>query len=334
MARLSSLAFRTPIVLGALVLTSSCSTGAKSTSGTGTAHTTGVGATTTGAGGAGGNFGINGGTLDALNFAIVGDTRPTNENDTASYPTAVITKIWQEVEATSPHPAFALGTGDYQFASTTGANSGLQVGLYMTARATFTGPFFPTMGNHECTGATASNCVAGADGTNTTNLAAFLTKMLAPIQQTKPYYEIDIASTTAGAWTAKFVFVAANAWDATQSAWLDAALAKTTTYTFVLRHERSDVTTTPGVSPSAAIIVKHPFTALIVGHTHTYYHDPSTREIVVGNGGAPLGGNVNYGYVVANQRASDGAIEFQSIDYSTGKSIDSFGLKPDGTPAP
>ena len=334
MARLFGLAVRTPIVLGAALQIAACSNGGKSTAGTGSGHTTSVGVTSTGAGGSGGTFGIMGGTVDALNFAVVGDTRPMNENGTSSYPTAIITKIWQEVEATSPHPEFALGTGDYQFSSPTSTTAATQIDIYMKARAGYSGLFFPTMGNHECTGATASNCGAGNTDGVTANLTAFLGKMLGPVQQTNPYYELDVASTTPGAWTAKFVFVAANAWSAAQATWLDAALAKTTTYTFVLRHERTNVTETPGVTPSAAIIVKHPFTALIVGHTHTYYHDPSTREIVVGNGGAPLGGNVNYGYVIANQRASDGAIVFESIDYSTGKSIDTFGLKPDGTPAP
>ncbi len=323
---------RLPVVVGLLAVATSCSNGAKSTSGSSTHAATA--AVTTGAGGSGGTFGVMGGTLDNLSFAVVGDTRPVNKDGTSSYPTPIITKIWQEVEAMQPHPAFALATGDYQYSSTTGATAGNQIDLYMGARAAFSGPLFPAMGNHECTGATASNCGPGSVDGMTANLMAYTSKMLGPIQQTNPYFEIDVASTTPGAWTAKFVFVAANGWNATQSSWLDAALAKSTTYTFVVRHERTSVTDAPGVSPSAAIIAQHPLTALIVGHTHTCEHDPSAHEILVGNGGAPLDGMVNYGFVVATQRASDGAIEFQSIDYATGKSVDSFGLKADGTPAP
>ena len=37
--------------------------------------------------------------------------------------------------------------------------------------------------------------------------------------------------------SAKFVFVACNAWNSTQATWLDQQLAAATTYTFVVRHE-------------------------------------------------------------------------------------------------
>src|SRR4029079_818751 len=61
-------------------------------------------------------IGAMGGTLDTLSFAVVGDTRPATIDDTNGYPTAVIQKIWQDVEAHSPRPAFGVTTGDYQFA--------------------------------------------------------------------------------------------------------------------------------------------------------------------------------------------------------------------------
>ena len=41
----------------------------------------------------------------------------------------------------------------------------------------------------------------------------------------------------AGSWTAKLVFIAANAWDGTQQFWLDNVLGEPTTYTFCVRHE-------------------------------------------------------------------------------------------------
>jgi hypothetical protein len=129
------------------------------------------------------------------------------------------------------------------------------------------------------------------------------------------------------------VFIAANAWSATQASWLDAELAKPTTYTFVVRHESKTANTAPGVTPSQAIIEKHPYTMLLVGHTHTYSHLASSKELIVGNGGAPLTGGVNYGYVIARQRA-DGAMVFREHDYTTNQINDTFAVKPDGTPTP
>src|SRR5256885_1035264 len=95
-------------------------------------------------------------------FAVVGDTRPANEDDVAGYPATVINKIWSDVEASSPHPDFAISTGDYMFANpfTPQASSTVdkQLDIYLAARSHFTKAEFPAMGNHECTGATASNC--------------------------------------------------------------------------------------------------------------------------------------------------------------------------------
>jgi hypothetical protein len=286
-----------------------------------------------GAGGSGGTVGPNGGSLDTLSFAIVGDTRPPSEDDLGGYPTAIISKIWQDVEAINPRPAFAVTTGDYQFSNPFGTGAAAQLDKYVQARGAFSNIVFPAMGNHECTGATASNCGAGnADGI-TKNYSTYLSKLLAPIGETKPYYEIDVSG-TAGDWNAKFVFIAANAWDAAQASWLKSALSKPTTYTFVIRHEGTLVANAPGVSPSASIIALHPYTILIAGHTHTYGHYASDREIIVGNGGAPLTGSIDYGYVVARQRHSDNAMQFWAYDYSTGAVVDHFDVQPDGAAAP
>ena len=278
--------------------------------------------------------GVTGGTLDTLNFAIVGDTRPANPDDTAGYPTAVITKIWQDVEAYSPRPAFAVTTGDYMFACTSGNSQAPQMALYLGARKAFSGVTFAAMGNHECTGADASNCGTGNTNGITPNYSLFLSKMLMPLGVSLPYYTVNISSTAGGAWTAKLVFIAANAWDATQASWLDAELAKPTTYTFVVRHEglSSDSSSNPipGIKPSEAILAKHPWTLKIVGHTHTYEYRLSDREIVIGNGGAPPTGSVNYGYVVARQRA-DGAIVFSSYDYSDNSVVQTITMTADGT---
>lgn len=272
-----------------------------------------------------------GGPLSDLRFAIVGDTRPPNIDDTSGYPTAIITKIWQDIEAESPHPQFAVSTGDYMFASTTGSLQQTQLDTYMTARAAFTGLQYPAMGNHECTGATASNCGAGARDGVTKNMTDFITTMLHPIGQTQPYYEEKFTATD-GSWNAKLVVVACNAWNTTQASWLTSALNESTTYTFVVRHEGTDALSQTPCSQSGTIINAHPLTLLIVGHTHTYHHYASEKEIVVGNGGAPLTSGTNYGYVIVSRNAS-GTLTVVAKDYMTGATLDTFNITATGTGA-
>jgi hypothetical protein len=259
--------------------------------------------------------------MDSLYFGIVGDTRPANEDDTAGYPTSIIQKIFQDLNSASPAIPFIVSTGDYQFASTTGTQSTPQLTLYMAARAMYSGVTFPAMGNHECTGATASNCGSGSTDGLTPNYNNFLSMMLAPISKTQPYYSVNINSTS-GAWTAKFVFVAANAWDSTQSSWLSSTLAVSTTYTFVIRHESTSADTAPGVSPSDSIISSYPTTLVIVGHTHTYEWE-STNQVIIGNGGAPLTGSGDYGYGLVAQQ-SNGDITVDMVDYESGTMDSSF----------
>jgi hypothetical protein len=286
-----------------------------------------------------GTVGPGGGSLAALSFAIVGDTRPPNEDDTSGYPTSVITKIWQNIEAASPRPAFAVTTGDYMFASPshTPGTQAAQMALYMGARNLFSNVMFPAMGNHECDGATADNCYACGSACNsvggtcinnlceTPNFTVFQSNMLAPISQALPYYSININSTT-NAWTSKFVFVACNMWSPAQATWLASTLSTPTTYTFVIRHESPGTSGAPCVtaSPSAdSITTAHPFTMIIAGHTHTYAYYSSEKLVVVGNGGAPLSGSTNYGYVIARQQAN-GSILFNEYDYSTNAVSNTF----------
>jgi hypothetical protein len=280
-----------------------------------------------------GSVTASGGTVSRLYFAVVGDTRPPNEDETSAYPTAIIDAIFTDVTALDPMPSFVVSTGDYQFASTTGSQQAPQLDLYVAARSKYPGVQFPAMGNHECTGATASNCGTGNVDGITTNYTTFVSKLLAPINQTSPYYVVNIDAAD-GSWTAKFVFIAANAWTTAQGTWLDQALAVATTYTFVVRHESADTTTTPGVTPSEAIIAQHPYTLEIVGHTHTYGHI-AAKEVLFGNGGAPLSGSGNYGYGIFSQQ-SDGTISVDAIDYATGLADGTFhfAVKADGTAAP
>jgi hypothetical protein len=71
-------------------------------------------------------------------------------------------------------PPFAVSTGDYMFASVGGTQQAVQLDLYLAARARYSGTTFPTMGNHECTGATASNCGAGTTNGTTTNFTTYV----------------------------------------------------------------------------------------------------------------------------------------------------------------
>ncbi len=284
-----------------------------------------------------------GGKVSDLVFAVVGDTRPPNPDDNANYPTAVITKIYEDIAALSPKPAFAVGTGDYQYTSPGNGNAAIQLGYYATAMKLFDGPFFPAMGNHECTGYTSSNCGSGSTDGLTTNYTEFMSQILGPVGQSQPYYTIPLQAAD-GSWTAKIVVIAANAWDETQASWLTHAMAQPTTYTFVVRHEPSSATSAPGVSPSNQIISAQPYTLLLVGHTHSFEHpaDRGTsycqcdaREVIIGNGGAPMSsyGGATYGFALVT-RQSDGNLTLQQYDYSSNApSGISLTVDPSGRPA-
>ncbi|MDP9151921.1 MAG: metallophosphoesterase [Myxococcota bacterium] len=278
--------------------------------------------------------GQNGGHVAKLTFVVVGDTRPASIDDTSAYPSAVVTKIFEDVQSLRPAPLFGVSTGDYMFASTGGGQAAPQLDLYAQARKRFAGIMFPAMGNHECTGYTTSNCGAGnADGI-TDNYAQYLKKLVEPLGRSTPYYVVrvdDIQRT----WTAKFIFVAANAWDGTQAAWLKTSLAQPTTYTFVVRHEPASVVRAPGVSEAEQLMAQYPYTLSIVGHSHTYARS-GAREVIVGNGGAPLtSARTNYGFALVQQRP-DRAVEIDMIDYASLRADPAFrfALRPDGAPAP
>ena len=267
-----------------------------------------------------------GGTMSDLRFAIVGDTRPPSPDDTSGYPTAIITKIWQDIEAESPKLPFAISTGDYMFAYTA-SQVMPQLNLYMQARSAFSGTQYPAMGNHECNSATAGNCA----NNTTANLSGFISVMLTPIGETKPYYTENFTAAD-NSWTAKFVFVACNAWDSTQASWLTGELAKPSTYTFVVRHEGVNAVGQTPCLASQSIIDSNPLTLLIVGHTHTYAHYSSDKEVVVGIGGAPLTSGTNYGYVVVS-RNSNGTLTITAYDYQSHTTLDTFSIQASGAGA-
>jgi Calcineurin-like phosphoesterase len=319
---------------------STSSGGGSSGSGSSSGGTGSSSGCTTNTGPISGTVGNNGGAVSRLVFAVVGDTRPADEDETSEYPTAIITKIFQDIQAQSPHPVLVIGTGDYQFSSAGSDGTGAaQVQLYMTARASYTGPYFPAMGNHECgvsgsfTTSDNNDCGPGNPGGVTTNYNAFMNEMMAPISQTNPYYSINVNASD-NSWTAKFVVTAANAWDTAQQTWMEGVMAQKTTYTFVVRHEPSDATPPlpTGVAGVDTILGQYPYTLLLTGHSHTYGHySDAPQTVVIGNGGAPLSSK-DYGYGLFSQRC-DGAIVADEYDYMTGAtdSYFHFVITPAGT---
>jgi hypothetical protein len=278
-------------------------------------------------GGNGGVFHLDGGEpgplAGGLTFAVFGDSRPANQNDTANYPSAIIGNIFTLAQTLGAQ--FVVGTGDYMFASTQADVDG-QVALFQKAESNYSaGPIYLTMGNHECDGATASNCPLANE---TPNVQAFMGK-LAPSGSTLPYYRID-KTTPMG--NAKFLFVAANSWSATQLTWLQQQLADPTTYTFIVRHEPADTTETPGVTPSETAMQAAPYTLALLGHSHEYRH-VDTQHVISGNAGAPLSGSSNYGLLLVQQE-TNGNITVTEYDQVSGAPLDLWSVTPTGQPAP
>jgi hypothetical protein len=281
--------------------------------------------------------GNNGGTASRRVFAAGGDTRPNTEDDYMDYPTTTIGPIFSDIQGQTARPVLVVGTGDYQYSEATNDNAAnQQVQIFMQSRATFSGPFFPAMGNHECgvsgpyCSSDNANCGPGNPGGTTANYNAFMTYMMQPIGQQNPWYSINVSAPD-NSWTAKFVITAANSWSTAQQTWLEATLAVATTYTFVVRHEPSDAEPpgdgctcsgaaciAPGVAGVDALLAQYPYTLLIVGHTHDFGYWGG-QSVTFGNGGAPLSNTTDYdfGFGLFAQRC-DGAIVVDEIDYKTG----------------
>jgi hypothetical protein len=262
-----------------------------------------------------GSVGREGGAVSRLYFAVVGDTRPANLDDTAGYPSAVISKIYADIEALSPRPQFVIATGDYLFATPSGTQGSAQLTKYVGATRQFTGPVFAAMGNCECTGYTSSNC-AGAASNN--NYAAFLSSLVTPLGKSEPYYVFRVSALD-GSWSAKFVVLACNAWDAAQRAWFQTQMSSPTTYTFVVRHEPSGSSSAPCILESNQTLQQYPYEMLIVGHSHAYSANPGTRQLLVGNGGAPS--SATFGFAVVEQVAT--GFRVTGYDWATSAPVSS-----------
>ncbi|HSY23845.1 MAG TPA: metallophosphoesterase [Polyangiaceae bacterium] len=265
--------------------------------------------------------------MATLTFGMIGDTRPSSST-TGEYPQSVKNIIAAAFAGMQAQKLpFAVGTGDYAYSSTSAGSALPQYMDYMAARKTFAGTFLPTMGNHECNGFTDSNCPVGSFTGMTTD---YVNTIVTPSTgQSNPYLSA-LYEATDGSWSAKFIFVAANAWNSTQQTWLQATLAVPTTYTFVIRHEPANANTAPGTTPSETLLASAfkggTLTLSITGHTHLVQLPGGTQpygdsfgsteayEIIVGVGGAPLDAGSYYGFGVATRRASDGAIVTQMYE--------------------
>ncbi len=248
-----------------------------------------------------------------LRFAVFGDVRPAQIDDTAGYPRAVVRGLFATIAARAPD--FVVGTGDYMFASPKNAVAvDAQLDQLLDAERAFAGPVYHALGNHECTGATASNCPRAVE---TANMRAFMARLVPPGTAT-PYYRVDVDT---GRGAAKLVFVAANAWSAAQAGWLERALADATAYTFVVRHEPPSSTEPRGVAESEAIIARHPLTLALAGHEHRYRRIDA-RHVISGNGGAPLSAG-RFGFVLV-ELDGDGNVVVSEIDAATGEPSDTF----------
>jgi hypothetical protein len=261
-------------------------------------------------------IGPTGGSVDHLYFAVVGDTRPGSLDATSSYPTAIITKIYQEIQGLNPRPQFVVGTGDYMFASTTGSEAQNQMNLYLQAKQNYTGTVFAAMGNHECDGYTADNCTPG----QTTNYNVFMSGLVTPLGYNTPYYNIPIHATD-NSWTAKVVTIACNQWDAAHKTWLTNQLASSTTYTILARHEPAASSTGPCVTDVENLMTQYPYNLSLVGHTHTF--QMNSKEIIVGTGGAPITtSGVPYGFATVEKISTGWQVK--QYDYSTGLPINTY----------
>jgi hypothetical protein len=271
-----------------------------------------------------GPIGPTGGTVGRLHFTVFGDVRPPNPNQTSAYPTAIVQQVMQGMRAVGAQ--FAIASGDYMFADYASTVSA-QIGLFRSAEAMYGGYVFHAMGNHECTGATASNCPRA---TETPNVLAYMSMLNAG--RATPYYDWVI-HTSMGA--AHFIATAPNAWSTTQQTWLHAALAMPATYTFVIAHQPPSGTQGPGSSAIESAIAGRTggVTLRLYGHTHEFRRE-GTNAVIDGNAGAPLAGlstaDDYYGFGVIDQRA-DGNIVFTAYQVGSPPMVMmSFVVTPSG----
>jgi hypothetical protein len=266
-------------------------------------------------------IGPNGGTVSLLSFAVFGDTRTTDVDMPAEFPTPIVTSIMQGIQTLGPPLTIAMG--DYtNVDDLTDANT--EIDDLLSAESGYHGFVAYIMGNHECGGSASTNCPTGSE---TPASQVFMSRLI-PFSST-PYYYF-VVHTSLG--DAKFIQIAANAWTQTQSDWLTATLAIPSTYTFVSRHEEPGDTKSPGAAPSDSILAaaSPPPTLELYSHKH-YYQYLGGNQVISGNGGAPLDCFPYYGYLYVTQRA-DGNIAVTEYQQGTNSPTESWAVTPAGAP--
>ena len=189
----------------------------------------------------------------------------------------------------------------------------------------FGGTWFMTEGNHECMGSGSGYCPTGSSNVN---FQAFL-QALAPVSST-PYYSVNV-QTSLG--LATFVIVADNSFDSAQQTWLESTLTTADAnakYTIIAKHHPEGDTSVAANSTIMSIIRSHKFALLLTGHSHEYRHQTtdSGRDLVLGNGGAPLisAGTFN-GYGVIDEQ-SNGQLQVSIFDVQSGAMQDQWSVSP------
>jgi hypothetical protein len=263
-----------------------------------------------------------GGTVNRLAFTAFGDIRPALPDEDFAYPDATVQSIMSGMIGLGPE--FAVATGDYMFVEYLPSSASGQLQHLITDEKAFTAPIFHTMGNHECESFSDVNC---PNLDESVNITTFMMTLLpwTPV----PWYSF-IVHTEMG--DAKFVFVAVNAWNDAQSAWLTQTMAVPTRYTFVIRHHPTPDAGSPssaiGIAGSDAILNNYAVTLFLFGHVHEYAQIGPNR-VVTGNAGAPLDAG-QYGYLFVLQRP-DGNIEATEYQLNATTTLD-FAVTPDGQP--
>ena len=255
-----------------------------------------------------GAVGRDGGTVQRLWFALTGDTRPGDCDDTAGYPTEAITQIARSMKAL--HVQFGLDLGDHMFVCHGSVpDARTQMGNYMNAIAQGPATFWMTLGNHECGNLRKwGGCMPGAEDVN---FATYMAALKRPL----PWYSTDV-QTSQG--LARFVFIADDSWSVEQAEWAERTLADAdlhARYTIVARHHPME----GGRSGAGAIvetILRHKYSLLLTGHLHTYEHDERRlggRSVILGVGGGPSEKPPGFATVLQNK---DGTLTFVMRDLS------------------
>jgi len=242
------------------------------------------------------NTPLDGLTLDALHFAVLGDCRPaTDQNNAAqaaaAYPTAIIKKIFGQIAARDPQ--FALFSGDvvYTYNPPDSSSAAAQIDQFLQGRNLLDRPFVPALGNHEDT-----------DGIN---LPVWKQKFNQPLV----YYGFTIHTPHGDV---RFTVADDTYWNDQQLDWIDSELSSSARYHILLKHQPSD-SRDNDETRFKSIISQHRPTLILTGHSHTYDR-PHTNELVLGTAGAPLVQGAQYGYAMVDQLASG---DFQVTVYSS-----------------